>query len=120
MWIVQRLHRYGVYVIFVYCNIVNCEVKINTLFALLLQVDQNHYMVPSATSELEYNVSMTIGCCTCAVGVTGALCKHQNAVLNKFGHHESFPHVTIPQMRRLYHQTGTGELSWMQFVAAIW
>lgn len=98
------------------------------LFALFLQVDQNHYVVQSATSELQYDVNLAIGCCTCAVGVTGAPCKHQNAILSKFGHHEIFLHVTTPQMRRLYREIATGELikfkssctKWMQFVAAIW
>ena len=80
-----------------------------TLF-LFLQVDENHYVVPSATSELQYDVDVAIGCCTCSDGLAGALCKHQSAVLNKFGHHESVPHVPTPQMRTLYHEIATGEL----------
>ncbi|XP_029907617.1 uncharacterized protein LOC115359339 isoform X1 [Myripristis murdjan] len=75
---------------------------------IIVQVDQNHYVVQSATSELQYDVNLAIGCCTCAVGVTGAPCKHQNAILSKFGHHEIFLHVTTPQMRRLYREIATG------------
>ncbi|TDH08226.1 hypothetical protein EPR50_G00095590 [Perca flavescens] len=74
----------------------------------IAQVDENHYVVPSATSELQYDVDVAIGCCTCSDGLVGALCKHQNAVLNKFGHHESVPHVPTPQMRTLYHEIATG------------
>ncbi|XP_056156746.1 uncharacterized protein LOC130130908 [Lampris incognitus] len=85
---------------FFYGNDVDCE--------KIAQVDQNHYVVRSATSELQYDVNMVIGCCTCAVGVTGAPCKHQSAVLKKFGHHESFLHVTTPQMRKLYNEIATG------------
>ncbi|XP_029973832.1 uncharacterized protein LOC115407574 isoform X2 [Salarias fasciatus] len=70
------------------------------------QVDQNHYVVRSTTSE--YDVNMTLGCCTCAVGVAGALCKHQSAVLNKFGPPEIVANVVTPQMRKVYHEIATG------------
>ncbi|KAA8589898.1 hypothetical protein FQN60_013263, partial [Etheostoma spectabile] len=74
----------------------------------IVQVDENQYVVPNATSALQYDVDIAIGCCTCSDGITGALCKHQSAVLNKFGHHESVPHVPTPQMRKLYHEIATG------------
>ncbi|CAN9515705.1 unnamed protein product [Ophioblennius macclurei] len=70
------------------------------------QVSQNHYVVKSTTSE--YDVNLTLGCCTCAVGVTGALCKHQSAVLNKFGHPEIVPNVIAPHMRKCYNEIATG------------
>lgn len=70
------------------------------------QVDQSHYVVRNTTSE--YDVNTEVGCCTCAVGVTGGLCKHQSAVLNRFGPPESVPHPITPQMRNLYYEVATG------------
>ncbi|XP_069000340.1 uncharacterized protein [Embiotoca jacksoni] len=74
----------------------------------IAQVDQDHYVVQSAKTEMEYDVNTAIGCCTCAAGVTGALCKHQSAVMNTFSHPESFPHVTTPEMRKIYQEIAAG------------
>ena len=47
---------------------------------------ENEYLVPSTKKEsgLFYIVNSAIGVCSCPVGMTGALCKHQGAVAMKF------------------------------------
>ena len=45
---------------------------------------ENESFVPSAQKASFYVVNSEIGTCTCPIGMTGAPCKHQGAVLVKF------------------------------------
>lgn len=53
--------------------------KIDTeLAAKITKVDDDTYMVPSATAkELMYEVNRSLGVCNCKAGCSGVFCKHQ-------------------------------------------
>ncbi|KAJ8346648.1 hypothetical protein SKAU_G00280490 [Synaphobranchus kaupii] len=74
----------------------------------IVQEDQSNYTVASSSSTgVFYHVNMAIGCCTCPVGISGGPWKHQSAVASKFGQHESFPRMSTPGTRKLYHEIAT-------------
>lgn len=65
--------------------------------------------VQSATTQgVKYTVDMEVAGCTCPVGQTGAPCKHQAAVLKKFGMTSSnYIPVSSPAERRKLHYHAT-------------
>ncbi|XP_051251544.1 uncharacterized protein LOC127361020 [Dicentrarchus labrax] len=65
-------------------------------------------MVPSASSNSWYHVNTLASCCTCPVGVTGAPCKHQSAVMQTFNVTEAVPVTTTSLLRRLFHGIASG------------
>jgi len=52
----------------------------------ILVIDEDTYHVPSSKDgEPTYEVTVSVGACTCRAGAAGAFCKHQALVHNKFG-----------------------------------
>jgi hypothetical protein len=47
-------------------------------------VENKYFVVSTQNSNLTYIVNSEIGICSCPVGINGAPCKHQGAVLAKF------------------------------------
>lgn len=47
-------------------------------------------------------------CCTCPVGVSGASCKHQRAVLGAVDVVEAGPARRTPELRRLFYEIACG------------
>ncbi|KAG1662103.1 hypothetical protein GQR58_021112 [Nymphon striatum] len=74
------------------------------------KVDTHYYRIKSQTElDVEYFVDMSISTCTCAVGLNGALCKHQYAVVKHFNESSlNFLPLRDPQMPKhlLFFATG--------------
>jgi hypothetical protein len=52
----------------------------------IIKLSDDRYRVPSEKNNEElYDVNMTDGFCSCYVGCNGGPCKHQFAVMRKFG-----------------------------------
>ena len=84
----------------------NCLLLIDNLFK-----EDDLYHVPSAsTAGTSHIVDMTLGVCTCQVGNTGGPCKHQSAVVRRFGvTSNNFLPVASPPNRMLFYTIATGE-----------
>ncbi|XP_056157609.1 uncharacterized protein LOC130131904 isoform X2 [Lampris incognitus] len=70
--------------------------------------DDTNFTVPSGSGTTWYHVNTSLSVCTCAVGVTGANCKHQNAVVCTFNVNEAIPATSTPQLRRMFHEIASG------------
>ncbi|XP_041479165.1 uncharacterized protein LOC121426833 isoform X1 [Lytechinus variegatus] len=67
------------------------------------------FTVPSRSSERLYHVDITLGTCTCPIGITGGPCKHQSAVMNKFNiESTNFLPTCSPNLRKMYYFIATG------------
>ncbi|KAJ8043335.1 hypothetical protein HOLleu_10379 [Holothuria leucospilota] len=74
------------------------------------QVGDKEFRVRSAKGNEVYDVNMEIGICTCPSGRTGTPCKHQAAIMKKYGLDSgNFLPVQSPEMRKLYYNMATGE-----------
>eukprot|EP00745_Piridium_sociabile_P033819 TRINITY_DN58127_c0_g1_i1.p1 TRINITY_DN58127_c0_g1~~TRINITY_DN58127_c0_g1_i1.p1 ORF type:complete len:269 (-),score=45.25 TRINITY_DN58127_c0_g1_i1:4-810(-) len=83
------------------------------------KVTEMEFHVRSCTDpSTSYEVNMSLGLCTCRTGCTGGPCKHQAAVVQKFGLPSwNFIPEADPQMRQLLCYIGSGQchkLNWFQ------
>ncbi|XP_039662504.1 EF-hand domain-containing family member B isoform X5 [Perca fluviatilis] len=70
--------------------------------------DEVNFTVPSASTGGWYHVNTGLSCCTFSVGKTGALCKHQSAVVQTFGVSETLPLTSTPHLRKLFYEIASG------------
>ncbi|XP_011617222.2 uncharacterized protein [Takifugu rubripes] len=64
--------------------------------------------VPISSGTTWHNVNPVLRCCTCPVGVSGANCKHQRAVLRAVDVMEVGPASRTPELRRLFYEISCG------------
>ena len=57
---------------------------VDTNFIQKTSVENEFSVLSTSQDDLFYTVNSEIGACTCPVGMTGAPCKHQGAVVMKF------------------------------------
>lgn len=70
-----------------------------------IQEDDTNLVVPS-TSGTTWHVDAVLSRCPCPVGVSGARCKHQMAVLQTF----DVPASGTPELRKLYYEIAGGKI----------
>ncbi|KAJ8018274.1 hypothetical protein HOLleu_43823 [Holothuria leucospilota] len=73
------------------------------------KIADNEYMVQSSHGDVSYNVNTELGTCLCPVGRSGAPCKHQAAVINKFSLSSlNFLPVKSAKIRKIFYAIAIG------------
>ncbi|TWW72959.1 hypothetical protein D4764_15G0003530 [Takifugu flavidus] len=72
------------------------------------QEGDSNSAVPISSGTTWHNVNPVLRCCTCPVGVSGASCKHQRAVLRAVDVMEAGPASRTPELRRLFYEISCG------------
>lgn len=74
----------------------------------IVMLDENHYVVPSATAEnVYYMVDIEVGICTCIEGMFGRFCKHIAAIYKHFS--RTVPNLPACSPRHRY------EVAWLAY-----
>lgn len=87
------------------------------------QISSNWYEVKNSSTDQMYSVEMELGLCSCPVGETGGLCKHQIYLARVLQLQLPIALPTTPEDRKHIHFIGTGSTSvpdnWFASLTAI-
>lgn len=83
-----------------------------------MQEDDTSLAVPSA-SGTTWHVDAVLSRCPCPVGVSGARCKHQMAVLQTFDVMEAVPASRTTELRKLYYEIAGGKIRFYLYLLAV-